>query len=51
MLKATLAVTLLLPSLVLAGDLEVFEIPDADPPNGLYRPDIQDWYSDVNWQT
>ena len=52
MLRSTLSATLvLLPSILLAGDLEVFEIPDADPPNGLYRPDIQDSYPQVNWQT
>jgi len=31
--------------------LEVFEIPDADPSNGLWRPDIQAAYPEVDWQT
>ena len=33
-----------------AGDLSVFTIPDANPANGLYRPDIQSSYPEVNWQ-
>ncbi len=34
----------------IAGGPAVFQIPDANPPNGLYRPDIQSSYPQVNWQ-
>ncbi|MDZ7789874.1 MAG: hypothetical protein U5L08_05140 [Xanthomonadales bacterium] len=51
MCRSALLAVPLLPSLAFAGALEVFEIPDADPPNGLYRPDIQASYPQVNWQT
>ena len=34
-----------------AAALNVFELPDANPPAGLYRPNIQTAYPGVDWQT
>ena len=33
-----------------AGNLSVFTISDANPANGLYRPDVQASYPEVDWQ-
>jgi len=36
---------------LLAADLDVFEIPSVNPSAGLYLPNIQSAYPEVDWQT